>query len=162
MPVASQHNTGGPGIGMTTSAADSQTPVTTRIWDKLGGLASATCATHCLAMAAVPSLLPALGLRALTNGWVEWLFVLTALGIAGIAAWRGYRTHRSQRVLTFFVVGAGLLMLGRLGEATHLFPGATVLSIAGGVTLFWAHISNTRHCRHCPPDREAVAETPQV
>ena len=122
----------------------------TSLWmDRLGGLASATCALHCLLMAFAPALVPLLGLSMLRGEAFEWGFFAFAIGFAVLAGGLGYRVHRTWWVLAGFGAGIAVLVAGRLGEALALFEGGAVLSILGGVVLVGTHAASTLRTRSC-------------
>jgi hypothetical protein len=121
----------------------------TRPWiDPLGGLASAACGAHCVALALVPALLPQVGLGFLVDEAVEWGFVALAATVATVAARLGHHTHRTWRITASFVLGVGALIGGRLAEVFEV-PGGLNLSLIGGGALVVSHVANLRRCRSC-------------
>lgn len=108
--------------------------------DRLGGAASTACVTHCLAMAAAPALFPLLGLGFLSGELSEWGFTILATCFALLAAWLGFRSHRSLRIEAGFGVGIALLLAGRLGEELGGHGLGLALSLAGGGLLAVTHL----------------------
>lgn len=127
--------------------------VTSRVpptWvDRLGGVASAACAVHCLALSAVPALIPMLGLGVLSHEAFEWAFSSVALGLALVAAVLGYRVHRTPWVLAGFGVGMLVLLMGRVGEALELYGGGGLLAVFGGALLVVSHVASARRTVAC-------------
>ena len=120
----------------------------TALWtDRFGGLASASCAAHCLLMTFLPSLLPVLGLGFLADEVFEWALFVMAISLALLAALLGYRAHRTRWVVAGLGVGALVLVAGRLGEALALFEGGSLVSIAGGALLAGTHLASMARTR---------------
>jgi uncharacterized membrane protein (UPF0136 family) len=117
--------------------------------DRIGGLASVTCAVHCGIFSFAPALVAVLGIEALAHEGFEWGFFVTAISFALLAGVWGYRTHGSIRVVAGFVLGALLLSAARLGEAFELFEGGAVLAVCGGFILLGGHVANTLELRSC-------------
>ena len=123
------------------------------VWmDRLGGVASTACALHCLTMSFAPALLGFFGINFLANEAFEWAFFSAAIAFALLAATLGYRIHRAKRVLAWFAVGAGVLVIGRMAEAFELFEGGGKLAILGGLTLASGHIASLRCTAACQAD----------
>ena len=120
------------------------------VWmDRLGGVASATCAVHCLVLSFAPALVALLGLELFADELFEWAFFGTALVFALLAAVVGYSGHRTWWVAAGFGVGMGTLIAGRLGEALELFEGGGVVSIVGGALLLASHLASLRCTAAC-------------
>lgn len=119
------------------------------IFDRLGSVASASCALHCLATALAPAAIALLGVEFLANEAVEWGLFLAASIFAVTAAALGYRVHRSSSVLIGFGVGLATLTAARLGEAMHLFEGTLVFAVLGGAILVASHVVSARRTKAC-------------
>jgi hypothetical protein len=117
--------------------------------DRLGMLASGLCVAHCLALTLLPALAVGVEAPGHAAGTLEWILVLVAVAVAGVAARSGHRLHGSWWVTGGFLVGVAALLTGRLGEAFHLVPGATAWSVGGGLALVAAHLASLRRCQHC-------------
>ena len=130
--------------------------------DKMGAVASLTCAVHCAAMPLVITLLPLLGLTFLADERLEWgLLALSAtLGVSSLCL--GYREHRSRRALVILAVGLSLLALGRISEEREWGRWAVLVVVLGGSTVAASHFLN-RHlchaCRRCRTEGESRNET---
>ena len=121
----------------------------TIIIDRLGSVASASCALHCLTTALAPALITLLGVEFLANEAVEWGLFLAASVFAVTAAFLGFRVHRSPSVLLGFGVGLAALITARLGEALHLFEGTLVFAVLGGLILVASHVLSSRRAQAC-------------
>ena len=118
------------------------------LWmDRLGSVASATCAAHCLLFAALPSLISLLGLHFLAHEAFEWGFFVLAVSFAIAAGMSGYRTHRNVWLFAGFGVGVLVLIAGRLGEALALYEGGGFVAILGGSILVASHLMSLRRAR---------------
>ncbi|MEM9692851.1 MAG: MerC domain-containing protein [Myxococcota bacterium] len=118
--------------------------------DWLGAFASAACATHCVAVALAPAVFAVIGLEFLADESAEWAFVATVAVTAGLAAWAGYRVHRSRRIALGFAAGLSLLLLSRLLEEWGLgHEMGVVVGLAAGLVLIGSHFTSLRRCRAC-------------
>lgn len=120
--------------------------------DRLGGIASSTCALHCITLSIAPAVVALIDLEFLRSEALEWGFFASAMLLGLLASALSFRAHQNTRILAGFGIGLGLLLAGRLGEAFHLFPGAGVVAIVGGLTLAGAHLQSLRHTRQCAAD----------
>jgi len=125
-------------------------PYATPWFDRLGGLASAACAVHCVLVSALPAILPLAGLGWLGGETTDWALVATAVLLALLAGLQGYRRHRSRGTLVAFVGGLTLIIAGHLieaGDAGHRW--SLMLLLSGAATLVTAHVRNLRRSRAC-------------
>ncbi|CAN0459862.1 unnamed protein product, partial [Ectocarpus fasciculatus] len=108
--------------------------------DRLGSVASAACAAHCLMLAVLPSLIATLGLSVLSHEAFEWGFFALAVGFAIVSGVLAYRLHRTRWVLAGFGAGVLILLAGRLGEALALYEGGAIVAVLGGALLATSHL----------------------
>jgi hypothetical protein len=133
------------------------------LWaDRLGIGASVLCLLHCLAL---PFALTAVaGWSGADHGTFHVLAALTALPLAALAAWPGYKVHRRRHVAGLFVLG-GLLIAGALPAETWIgHDGHIGLTVAGSLLLVGGHVRNwnlrarcerhvlPHHADHCAHD----------
>ena len=85
------------------------------LFDRMGSVASASCALHCLTFAVAPAVAGALGIGFLANEKVEWTLFAAAIVFALLASGLGVRVHRNRRVLGGF--GLGIALLSAAGSA---------------------------------------------
>ncbi len=109
--------------------------------DRIGILASLTCAVHCAVTALLPALTLAIGV--LADPSVETLLVLLALGIAAFSLARGYRVHRNSTPLLGCIGAVAALGLARLGEPI-VGKSEAWLSVLAACILVSAHLLNLR------------------
>lgn len=112
-------------------------------WDFLGIGTSLACAIHCALLPLFLTSLPILGYDIIENEFFEYMMIVLAMAIGGIALWHGYRKHHhSFRPMAAFSTGILLLFAKQIWHAHQLWilPLA-VLFIVG------AHLLNYRFCR---------------
>ena len=132
------------------------------VWiDRFGGIASASCAIHCLMVGLLPALLPAMGLGFVGGAAFEWGMISAAVLFAVLAAILGARVHRSPAIGVGFFVGIGLLFLGRFAEELGADSIGLITTILGGITLISTHLINVRKCRSCKAETCATDCTAQ-
>jgi hypothetical protein len=115
--------------------------------DIVGAAASLVCAVHCMGVALVLGLVPALEIVA--QPWVEWLFLgaSTLLGVTALVP--GYRQHRHPMPLVLFIGGIAILFAARLLrlpsstlELSIVLPAAAAL-----IAAHWRNRDELRACR---------------
>ena len=113
-------------------------------WDKWGIALSGACLIHCVAVFALPLLLPTLNMFVHTP-WIHRVFAVFILFVTPMAFVPGYRRHGVSAVLALAVLGVAGILLGVLMD--RLVPESLShgLSIAGSMCLIGAHIQNIRH-----------------
>jgi len=106
---------------------------------------SVICMLHCLS---IPLLL-ILGFDALlavaSQEWLEAVIVFSALAIGLVSFLTGYARHKQHFVVVLF--GAGFLLLVN-GEAVSNAWASVGLSVAGALTIAYAHVQNLRFKHH--------------
>lgn len=118
--------------------------------DRFGGLVSAICAVHCVAVALVPALITGLGFGFVASAAFEWAFVGMATVVAALAGVVGLRHHGSLMIGTGFVAGIVLLFASRFAEQAGVEAFGLVLALLGGGTLVASHLGSLRlaRCEH--------------
>ena len=103
---------------------------------------SGLCLVHCLAFPVIIALLPAMAPILPQQPWVHPAILATALPLAGLALWRGWRRHHDLRPGLLGVVGLNLMGAGlAVGEGRSM---ETILTVIGGLLLATAHALNWR------------------
>ncbi len=118
--------------------------------DKLGVSASVLCLIHCLALPILIPLVPALGLMG--HDEVHTLLLIPIVTLAGFGILPGFLRHRSHFVL--FAAMTGIVLCATAVGAEVFFDLHALdmpLSVAGGLCLASAHLTNLRltHGRAC-------------
>ena len=115
--------------------------------DRVAIGASGACVVHCLALPLVLAMLPFLGtVIFIPESFHLWMLVL-AVPVALLALVAGRALHGRNAPLIIGVAGLAALTVG----AVLLSEGAleTGVTVAGGVTLAFAHAMNARLRRSC-------------
>ncbi len=130
--------------------------------DKVGAVASAICAVHCVITGLALGLLSVMGLGFFGTPAAELAFLFTAIGIGVVAVVHGIRKHHSYLPSIFFVGGLTCWLLAHFvfghnhqnaAGPAHT-PFGSFLSVLGGVGIVTFHILNQRMqhkcgCSHC-------------
>jgi hypothetical protein len=126
-------------------------------WDLAGISASTLCVVHCLATPLLVVFVPVLEA---VEKQTHAVFALAILAIGLLAFLPGYRRHRHWQLVIMAIVGFILISLGVTAPHGMLSESAEVVAtVAGGILLVAAHVTNAyfcRYCRHCGEDGCAV------
>lgn len=125
--------------------------------DKVGMVASITCAIHCMVMPFIITLVPVFGLSLFATEDFEW-FLLMLSAIFGITSLCfGFKKHKSYRAFSFLGIGLTLIVVGRLMHQ-HLEHYKTfqidiylIFLVMGAVLVSLSHWLNNKLCNSCPP-----------
>ncbi|HLQ86232.1 MAG TPA: MerC domain-containing protein [Salinisphaeraceae bacterium] len=115
---------------------------------------SGLCLIHCLILPLLVALFPLLGATLMSHEAFHQIILIAVVPTTAIALGLGYRRHRHLPVAILGVTGIGALVLAAFAlhslRAHYL---ETWITVAGGIVLALAHISNFRRCRHgyCAP-----------
>jgi hypothetical protein len=134
------------------------------VWDRIGAVASAICAVHCLLTGVALGLLSYAGLGFMGSVTADLIFLGVAVSVAVIAIVHGIRKHHSYRPAMVFVLGLISVVLGHFvlhhehaANETQLHLAdiaSTVFSVSGGLCFVIFHVMNLRMaqtcgCKHC-------------
>ena len=116
-------------------------------WDHAGIIGSLVCIAHCVA---TPFLAAALPILAVTEKETH-VGLTVALMLIGIMAFLpGYRYHSKPHMALVAIIGFAMLVLAVfIPEAFASAALETGLTVAGGLFLTTAHLSNAYYCRRC-------------
>jgi hypothetical protein len=124
--------------------------------DKVGGVASAICAVHCLLTGVALGLLSVLGLGFLGDPATDLVFFGVAVVAGIIAVVHGIRVHKSKLPALIFVAGLVSIVLAHVAfdhghghESADV--GSVIFSVLGGLCLVGFHALNLKlqHDRKC-------------
>jgi len=102
-------------------------------WDRLGIVASAACAVHCLAAPFLLLLLPVAG-SIWAHPAVHWVLAGLVLPLAVVVVFRGYQLHGRRWALVVASLGAALIVSGLILPGTGVGGPGAVVPIAAAVT----------------------------
>jgi len=117
---------------------------TTAKWeDAIGASASIACAIHCLAAPFLVALAPVL-VGETAEKWLSGFLIL----LSGVILARGWKSHRHVGPPLVFLIGASLLLVGRL---TAVIPTDLEHVVIVTVALFFvgAHVYNFKCAKTC-------------
>lgn len=130
--------------------------------DKLGALASAVCAVHCLLTGVALGLLSVAGLGFVGSLATDAVFLVVALTVGTAAIVHGIRKHHSAVPALIFVGGLAMFLMGHFAFGHSHVEGPwswqrtmqVALSVAGGLCIVLFHVVNLRlqkscGCDHC-------------
>lgn len=133
-------------------------------YDKVGAVASAVCAVHCLLTGVALGLLSIAGLGFIGSLWMDVVFLVLVLGVGATAIVHGIRKHHSVVPALIFVTGLLMFLIGHFAFG-HVHAGTTEpwgphriaqvsLSVVGGLCIALFHVVNLRMqkacgCNHC-------------
>lgn len=128
--------------------------------DKIGAVASAICAVHCLLTGIAFGLLSFVGLGFIGSVAAEVGFISVAVIVGAWAIYHGIKKHHSWIPAGIFVLGLVCIGLSHFafphvhsGEVgANSSPFGTVFSVVGGLCLVSFHIVNLRMQRGCSCD----------
>ena len=119
-------------------------------WDLAGGILSALCAIHCIAL---PVLLPFASLL-VHSVWLEIGLTASAIIVGGYALRHGFQKHGFRLPSILFGIGMASILFGNwvltegrpLASHTpeeHSHSGASILFVGiGGTLILIAHVTN--------------------
>jgi hypothetical protein len=116
--------------------------------DRVGAIASAACAVHCVLTGLALGLMSVTGLGLIGSPIVEAAFFLTAVLVGTWALVHGVRKHHSYRPALVFILGMGSLLVSHFILGHDSLAGS-LTSAFGGVCLVTFHILNQRMGHSC-------------
>jgi len=116
-------------------------------WDHAGVIGSLVCIFHCIA---TPFLAAALPILAVTEKETHVGLTVALMFIGMLAFLPGYRYHSKPHMALVAIIGFAMLVLAVfIPEAFASEALETGLTVAGGLFLTTAHLSNAYYCRRC-------------
>lgn len=106
--------------------------------DLLGFAGSTLCALHCSVLPVLFAMGMLSGFEWMESHWVEYIFFISALCIAGYTILRSYLEHRKPLALMIACTGFLIFLIGVV-QHNHAEIGFTTF---GGVLIAIAHIIN--------------------
>jgi hypothetical protein len=122
--------------------------------DKIGAVASAICAVHCLITGVALGLLSVIGLGFIGSVPAEIAFISIAVLVGGWAIFHGVKRHHSWLPAGIFVLGLLFVAISHFVFPHHHRVGAasgwgTVFSVLGGLCLVSFHLVNLKMQKGC-------------
>ncbi len=115
-----------------------------KVWDRMGIAFSGACVVHCIIVAFLPLIFPALS--AYTHStWVHIVVGIIILFTSPLAFIPGYRKHGLTWILATAISGLFFILLGVLLEGRFSDQVTHGISIFGSLMLVTAHVKNIQH-----------------
>jgi hypothetical protein len=115
-----------------------------KIWDRLGIVFSSACVLHCILVAFMPVVFPAIS--AYTHAtWIHIVVAVVILLTSPLAFIPGYKKHGLSWIIISAMGGLGLIFLGVLMEGLVSDQASHGISILGSLLLVFSHAKNLQH-----------------
>lgn len=116
-----------------------------KVWDRMGIAFSSICAVHCVAVAFLPLLFPAISAYS-HQPWVHISVGITILFTSPLAFIPGYRKHGLTWIIAMAMVGLFFILAGMILEKNEVSEQLSHgVSILGSLLLVLAHAKNLQH-----------------
>ena len=115
-----------------------------KVWDRLGIAFSSACVAHCILVAFVPMVFPAIS--AYTHStWIHVVVGMIILLTSPLAFVPGYKKHGLTWILATAIGGMMLILFGILTEGQISDQLSHGISILGSILLVFSHAKNLQH-----------------
>lgn len=115
-----------------------------KVWDRVGITLSSACVVHCIAVAFLPLIFPAL--EAYTHKtWIHMVVAIVILLTSPLAFIPGYKKHGLTWIIGTAFSGLFLILASIILENHFSDQIAHLISIGGSLMLVFAHVKNLQH-----------------
>lgn len=115
-----------------------------KVWDRLGIAFSSACVVHCILVAFLPVIFPAIS--AYTHStWIHIVVGVIILFTSPLAFIPGLKKHGLTWILATAISGLFFILLGILLEGHVSDQASHGVSIFGSIILVFAHVKNLQH-----------------
>lgn len=119
-----------------------------KVWDRLGIAFSSACVAHCVLVAFVPVVFPAIS-NFTHSSWIHVIVGIIILLTSPLAFIPGFKKHGLSWIFKIAILGlififSGIILEGKVSD--QLSHG---ISIVGSMVLVFSHIKNLQHSRGC-------------
>lgn len=115
-----------------------------KVWDRVGIAFSSACVVHCILVAFVPVLLPAISVYT-HSSWVHIIVGIVILLTSPLAFIPGYRKHGLNWIVGSALSGLSLILSGLIIEGAVSDQMSHGISILGSALLVFSHVKNIQH-----------------
>lgn len=115
-----------------------------RVWDRLGIAISAACVVHCIMVAFLPLIFPALHIYSHLS-WIHITVAIAILFTTPLAFLPGYRRHGLSWIISTALTGVFLIAVGLVIEDKVSEQFSHGITILGSLSLVFAHAKNIQH-----------------
>lgn len=115
-----------------------------KVWDRLGIAFSSACVVHCIFVAFLPLIFPALNYFVHAD-WVHSFVAASLLITTPMAFYPGFKKHGLTWILMVACLGIMVILAGMFLEDRTSEVVAHSASILGSLLLVIAHLKNIQH-----------------
>ncbi len=119
-----------------------------KVWDRLGIVFSSACVAHCILVAFVPVLFPAISAYT-HSSWIHVIVGIIILFTSPLAFVPGLKKHGLSWIFKSAIIGLILIFSGIILEGKMSDQMSHSISIIGSLVLVFSHIKNLQHSRGC-------------
>jgi hypothetical protein len=119
-----------------------------KVWDRLGIAFSSACVAHCILVAFVPVLFPAISAYT-HSSWIHVMVGIVILFTSPLAFVPGFKKHGLSWIFKSAIMGLVLIFSGIVLEGKMSDQMSHSISIVGSLILVFSHIKNLQHSRGC-------------
>lgn len=117
-----------------------------KIWDRLGITFSSLCVVHCILVAFIPLIFPALHYFVHLD-WIHGAVAASLLITTPMAFYPGFKKHGLTWILILASFGVIVILSGMILENKTTEVISHSVSIIGSLLLVAAHLKNLKHSR---------------
>lgn len=115
-----------------------------KIWDGLGIAFSSACVVHCIVVAFLPLLFPAVSVYT-HSSWIHIVVGVIILLTSPLAFIPGYKKHGLTWIIASAITGLFFILAGVLLEGYTSDQMSHGVSIFGSMILVFSHVKNIQH-----------------
>lgn len=115
-----------------------------KVWDRLGIAFSSACVVHCIFVAFIPLIFPALAYFTHLD-WVHGAVAISLLVTTPMAFYPGFKKHGLTWILSLASLGILIILAGMFLEDRTSEILSHSISILGSLLLVLAHVKNLQH-----------------
>jgi len=117
-----------------------------KVWDRIGIAFSSACVVHCIFVAFLPLIFPALTIYT-HSSWIHITVAIIILFASPLAFLPGYRSHGVTWIMGCAMSGIVLILAGIAVEGKTSDQMSHGISILGSLILVFSHAKNLQHSR---------------
>jgi hypothetical protein len=117
-----------------------------KVWDRIGIAFSSACVLHCILVAFLPLLFPAITFYT-HSSWVHITVAIIILFASPLAFLPGYKNHGITWIMGCAILGIFFIILGIVVEGQTSDQVSHGISILGSLILVFSHAKNLQHSR---------------
>ncbi|HLW58172.1 MAG TPA: MerC domain-containing protein [Bacteriovoracaceae bacterium] len=115
-----------------------------KVWDRLGIAFSSACVIHCIFVAFIPLIFPAINYFTHLD-WIHGAVAASLLITTPMAFYPGFKKHGLTWIIILACLGITIILLGMALEGKTSVIVSHSASIVGSILLVTAHFKNIQH-----------------